>query len=67
MSSGPYSFTETEVKRAIRSVEKAGKTVAGVEINPRTGSILVHVGKPANDNAAGPDSDWDKALAREGN
>jgi hypothetical protein len=68
MTRGPLSFKETEVKRAIRCVEKAGLQVSGVEINPKTGSILVLVGEPANDNATQPDSDddWDKALASEG-
>ena len=66
MSSGPQRFTVTEVKRAISSVEKAGHAIRGVEINPKTGSILVLVGEPADDNAAEPDSDWEKALSREG-
>ena len=43
---GPLSFKETDVKRAIRSVIEAGLQVAGVEINPKTGSIMVHAGKP---------------------
>jgi hypothetical protein len=68
MSSGPQRFLETEVKRAIRCVEKAGLQVSGVELNPKTGSILVHTAQPANDNATQPDSDddWEKALSREG-
>jgi hypothetical protein len=34
--------------RAIRSAIKAGLQVAGFEINPKTGSIVVHAGKPAD-------------------
>jgi hypothetical protein len=46
MAHGPLSFKETDVKRAIKSALKAGLQVAGVEINPKTGSIMVHTGKP---------------------
>jgi hypothetical protein len=66
MTRGPLSFKETDLMRAIKCALKAGLQVAGFEINPKTGSIRVDTGQPANDNAE-PDGDWDKALAREGN
>jgi hypothetical protein len=65
MTRGPLSFKETDLMRAIKCALKAGLEVAGFEIT-KAGSILVHTGQPPNDNAAQPDSDWDKALAREG-
>jgi hypothetical protein len=46
MMRGPLSFKETDLVRAIKSALKAGLHVAGFEVNPKTGSILVHVGKP---------------------
>jgi hypothetical protein len=49
----------------IKHAKKAGLKVASVEINTKTGSILVHAGEPeaANDNNI--DDDWDKALSHE--
>jgi len=46
MTRGPLSFKETDLVRAIKSAIKAGLQVAGFEINPKTGSIVVHVRKP---------------------
>jgi hypothetical protein len=51
--------------RAIKCAIKAGLQVAGFEIT-KAGSILIHTPQPANDNAAQPDGDWEKALSREG-
>jgi hypothetical protein len=65
MTRGPLTFKETDLMRAIKCAIKAGLQVAGFEIT-KAGSILVHVGEPANDNAAQLDDDWDKALADEG-
>ena len=45
---GPLSFKETDLVRAIKSAIKAGLHVAGFEINPKTGSILIHAGEPAD-------------------
>ena len=55
MTRGPLSFKETDLMRAIKCALKAGLQVAGFEINPKTGIILVHIGQPANDNATQPD------------
>ena len=46
MTRGPLSFKETDLVRAIKSAIKAGLHVAGFEINPKTGSILIHAGEP---------------------
>ena len=43
--------------RAIKSAIKAGLQVAGFEINPKTGSIVVHAGKPAEE--PGTENPWD--------
>ena len=48
MTRGPLSFKEADLVRAIRSAIKAGLQVAGFEINPKTGGIVVHAGKPAD-------------------
>ena len=45
MTRAPLSFNETDLLRAIKAAIKVGLHVVGYEINPRTGSILVHVGK----------------------
>ena len=52
MTRGPLSFKETDLVRAIKSAIKAGLQVAGFEINPKTGSIVVHVGKPDDEPLA---------------
>ncbi len=67
MTRGPLTFKETDLMRALRCAPKAGLQVVSYEIT-KAGSILVHTGQPANDNAAQPDldDDWDKALASEG-
>ena len=49
MTRGPLSFKETDLVRAIKSAIKAGLQVAGFEINPKTGSIVVHTGKPTDE------------------
>jgi hypothetical protein len=46
MTRGHLSFKETDLVRAIKSAIKAGLQVAGFEINPKTGSIVVHVDRP---------------------
>ena len=48
MTRGPLHFRETDLVRAIKSARKAGLHVAGFEINPKTGSIVIHAGKPAD-------------------
>jgi hypothetical protein len=65
MTRGPLTFKGTDLKRAINITREAGLQIARVEIT-KTGNILVHVGEPANDNAAQLD-EWDKALGHEGN
>ena len=68
MTRGPLSFKGTDLKRAIKTAKETGLEVSHFEIT-KAGSIVVHVGEPANDNAAEPhgDDDWDKAVGVEGN
>ena len=48
---GPNRFSEREVTRAMRAVERAGKTVDRVEIDPGSGRLVVVLkGKAAADN-----------------
>jgi hypothetical protein len=63
MGSGPVSFKETDVKRAIKSAREAGLHVVGFEIDPKTGKIRVDVGKA--DPTSPTHNDWDKALEDE--
>jgi hypothetical protein len=46
MSRGQCRFLNSEVSRAVRAVEKAGKTVKRVEIDPVTGKITLLFGSP---------------------
>jgi hypothetical protein len=49
--SAPARFTQADVTRALRAVEKAGLPIAGVEISIQTGNIRILTGEPeaAND------------------
>ena len=64
MTRSPLSFKGTDMERAIKSAIKAGLHVIGFEVNPKTGSILVHVGKAdeARDIIIEDGNPWDKAL-----
>jgi hypothetical protein len=42
---GPNRFNEREVTRAMRAVERAGKSVDRVEIDPGNGKLVVIVAK----------------------
>jgi hypothetical protein len=63
MTRGPLSFKETDLVQAIKSALKAGLHVAGFEISPKTGNIVVHAAK--SDEAKDGDDSWDKALDHE--
>jgi hypothetical protein len=56
MTRGPLSFKETDLMRAIKCAIKAGLHVAGYEIT-KTGSIVVHVGKPTDEPIT--QNEWD--------
>jgi hypothetical protein len=43
---GPLTFKESDLVRAIKAAIKAGLKVAGFEISPKTGNIVVHTDKP---------------------
>jgi hypothetical protein len=51
MTRRPSTFKETDVKRAVKSVRDIGLEVARVEIT-KAGSIILHTGEAANDNAS---------------
>jgi hypothetical protein len=55
-------FTQADVTRALKAVEKAGLPVAGVEISAQTGNIRILTGEPeaANDTA----NPLDRVLSR---
>jgi hypothetical protein len=49
------------VASVIRQMQRAGVEIAGVEINPRDGSIIVRTGKPVggiDTDATSPDPRW---------
>ena len=50
---GASKFRKTEITRALRSVEDAGLSACGVEVDPTTGEFRVLIGKPVegNDNS----------------
>lgn len=57
MSRGPHTFKQSDVVRAIKAAEAAGKELAGVRID-RHGQIVVMFGKPVKaDNRS--DNEWD--------
>jgi hypothetical protein len=51
----------------IRQMKKAGVEIAGVEVNPRDGSIMVRSGKPTDATTVEPPplaNEWDDVLIR---
>jgi hypothetical protein len=58
MSRQKCRFLESEVGRAVRAVEKVGKTVKRVEIDPATGKIILLVGRAEAVAASG--NEWDE-------
>jgi len=62
MTRGPLRFKETELVRAIKSALKAGLQVAGFEINPTTGNIVVHTDKPEEKESASDINPWDRVI-----
>jgi hypothetical protein len=55
---GPLSFKETDLLRTIKCAVKAGLHVAGFEVNPKTGSIVVHAGRPNEERIV--QNPWDE-------
>jgi len=56
MSSGRWSITPTEFKRAIRCAEEAGLVVRHIEVDYKAGKISLAVGKPDEGAAT---NEWD--------
>ena len=69
---GPIRPTRTRKRKpsiasVIRQMQRAGVEIAGVEVNPRDGAIMVRSGKPieATTSEAGPlANEWDDVLIR---
>jgi hypothetical protein len=59
MTRGPLKFKETDLVRAIKSAEKAGRQVVRYEVT-KTGSVIIHLGNPDEQQ---PGNAWDKALS----
>ena len=59
---GPLAFKGTDLKRAIITAREAGLEISRFEIT-KAGSIIVHIGKPDNDN--NDENPWDKAVGHE--
>jgi hypothetical protein len=51
MSSGPYRFRETEMKRAIAAAAKAGVTVSRIDVH-RDGTFSIIPGKTTEDDSS---------------
>jgi hypothetical protein len=47
--------------RALKTATKAGLPVRGYEVNPKTGNIVVHIGKADEQPEIG--NPWNKALS----
>lgn len=59
MSRGPCTFRESDLRRAVRAVEAAGKEVAAVEISA-DGKIRLVVGRPGTQQSI--INPWDEVL-----
>jgi hypothetical protein len=60
MSRGPYTFKQTDVVRALKAADAAGREVAGFKID-RAGDIVVIFGKPPAATASG--NEWDDLIS----
>jgi hypothetical protein len=61
MSKGMLTFKETDLRRAIRASQKAGLSIARVEID-RDGKIVVVTGKSVNEDTMSNTNPWDEVL-----
>jgi hypothetical protein len=61
MSRGPHSFKQTDVTRAIKAAEAAGKEVVGVEMH--NGKIRLLFGHDPAEAAPAPGDNWNDALS----
>jgi len=63
MTRGRSAFRQQDVKRAVKAVTAAGLAIAGLKVNPQTGSIEIVTGTPgAQDSATGGQeaNEWDR-------
>jgi hypothetical protein len=67
MSRAPSTFRETNVKRAVRAIEAAGKSVRGVRFEKNGFTVLTDPGKDNNENAMNETNDtheWDEKYGQ---
>ena len=62
MSRAPSDFRETNVKRAVRAVEAAGKLVRGVRFEKHGFTVLTDPVKDNNGNGDNKNSDGDDST-----
>ena len=60
MSSRPWNFKKTDIRRAVRSAEEAGLVVRRIDVDPKTGNISLAVGKPAEGVSGETANEWDR-------
>lgn|GEM_PF-670982 len=57
----PLAFKQTDLRRAIRASQKAGLSIARVEID-RDGKIVVVIGKQTDEKGVSNANPWDEVL-----
>lgn len=64
MSSAPASFTQADIDRAVKAVEKSGKCIAAVDF-PKGGGFRLLLGEPVKVAlpAGSGENEWDEVLA----
>jgi hypothetical protein len=57
MSRGRHAFKQGDVTKAVKGAVKAGVSVSRVEIDKKTGNIILFTGEPPPSAATG--NEWD--------
>jgi hypothetical protein len=63
MARAPCSFRQRDLTAAVKAVIAAGRDPCAAEIAQVTGKIVVKIGKPQEQAAAGLQDDLDRELA----
>lgn len=63
MSANAQRFKKAEVARAIRAAVESGMPNPRVEVDPRTGKIVIMSGTPTTADSAPAANEWDNAVA----
>ena len=58
MAGRPATVKQIDVTRAVKGAVAAGLVVGRIEVDQRTGKIIVHVGEPAPGTAETPLDGW---------